>query len=131
MYKCQQQVHEFHQMFKYRSGTLPKKLTKKQRLHRARLMREEIREFLEAKDIVSQVDALDDLLYFLLGTADEMGVDLEPTFDKVHEANMRKLGPDGQPIYRVDGKIMKPEGWVGPEAEIMGEIIKQQQKANG
>ena len=26
---------------------------------------------------------------------------------------------------RADGKLLKPEGWIGPEAEIEKELIKQ------
>lgn len=120
MYKCQTQVNEFHTTFGYGSGDYanPKKMKHARRVFRARLIREEIREFVEANNIVDQADALADALYFLLGTADDMGIDLEPIFDIVHKCNMNKLGPDGKPIHREDGKILKPEGWTGPEEEI-------------
>lgn len=38
-------------------------------------------------------------------------------FKIVHECNMAKLH-NGKPIYREDGKILKPEGWVGPKEKI-------------
>lgn len=85
---------------------------------RVRLMQEELDEFKQAwaaRDVEGMVDALVDLLYVTHGSAVSLGVDLEPHFREVHSANMRKLGQDGKPIYRQDGKLLKPEGWVGPD----------------
>lgn len=45
------------------------------------------------------------------------GVDAMPVFAEVHLANMRKLGPDGLPIKREDGKVLKPEGWTPPDIQ--------------
>lgn len=42
-------------------------------------------------------------------------VDAMHVFAEVHLANMRKLGPDGLPLKREDGKVMKPVGWTPPE----------------
>lgn len=39
-------------------------------------------------------------------------------FHAVHAANMRKLWPDGKPRRNEHGKIIKPEGWCGPEREL-------------
>lgn len=89
---------------------------------RVRLMLEELVEFMEADDLVGQTDAMLDLLYFANGTIVEMGVDPEKPFQMVHAANMRKLWPDGKPRWNAEGKIMKPEGWVGPEEELKGYI---------
>jgi predicted HAD superfamily Cof-like phosphohydrolase len=62
-------------------------------------------------------DALEDLLYLILGTFIELGLqDLaEPMFVRVHESNMSKLGADGKPIYREDGKVLKGPGYFAPE----------------
>lgn len=85
---------------------------------RARLMLEELVEFMEAPDLIGQVDAMLDLLYFANGTLVEMGVDPEKPFAMVHAANMRKLWPDGKPRWNAEGKVIKPDGWVGPEDEL-------------
>ena len=81
--------------------------------------------------IVAQADALTDINYFVQGTFTMMGVEPQPLFDIVQEANMAKLGADGKPIYREsDGKIMKPEGWEAPEPKLEAEIENQKlQKA--
>lgn len=85
---------------------------------RARYMLEELVEFMEAGDAVDQTDALVDLLYFTYGTLVMMGIDPQKPFEIVHAANMRKLWPDGKPRWNAEGKIMKPDGWVGPEDEL-------------
>ena len=36
-----------------------------------------------------------------------MGWFLDETLDRVHKSNMSKLGEDGKPIYREDGKVLK------------------------
>lgn len=78
--------------------------------------------------LVAIADALTDINYFVQGTFTMMGVDPQPLFDIVQEANMAKLGPDGKPIYREsDGKIMKPEGWEPPEPKLAAEIKRQKQ----
>jgi predicted HAD superfamily Cof-like phosphohydrolase len=81
-------------------------------------MREEISEFLEATDIVDQVDAAVDLIYYALGVFVEMGVDGSKAFELVHQANMKKLGPDGKPIYNAEGKVLKPADWLSPKERI-------------
>jgi predicted HAD superfamily Cof-like phosphohydrolase len=76
--------------------------------------------------VTRQSDALTDELYFNQGSFVVAGVDPQPLFDIVQDANMSKLGPDGKPIIREsDGKIMKPEGWVAPEPKLREEIKRQ------
>lgn len=50
---------------------------------------------------------LSDLLYVVYGTAVSFGLPLDEVFKRVHESNMSKLGEDGKPIYREDGKVLK------------------------
>lgn len=70
------------------------------------------------------VDALGDLEYVILGSACEVGVDLDPVFAEIHRSNMAKEG-GGQ---RKDGKITKPPGWVPPD--IAGELDRQCKQAD-
>ena len=42
-------------------------------------------------------------------------VDAEELVGRIHASNMSKLGEDGQPVRREDGKILKPEGWTPPD----------------
>lgn len=119
MNKMQQQVKEFHLGFGHPVAEIPTMIDMELAEKRANWMQEEIREFLYAiqeLDIVEAYDAILDILYFAVGTAVVMGLDIEPGFDEVQRSNMAKLGPDGKPILRAsDGKIQKPEGWVPPQ----------------
>jgi NTP pyrophosphatase (non-canonical NTP hydrolase) len=54
---------------------------------------------------------LADLLYVVYGTAEMLHIPLETVFNAVHENNMSKLGPDGKPLTRDDGKFLKPPGY--------------------
>ncbi|MFS4456187.1 hypothetical protein [Maribacter sp. 2304DJ31-5] len=79
---------------------------------RYNLMDEENSEYLEAarnNDMVEVADALGDMLYILCGTILEHGMQykIEEVFNEIQRSNMSKLGADGKPIYREDGKVLK------------------------
>lgn len=67
-----------------------------------------------AKDWAGLLDAMVDLEYVVIQYALDCGFDTGAAFDRVHEANMRKVGPDGKFIFNDYGKVMKPEGWEPP-----------------
>ena len=50
---------------------------------------------------------LADLVYVVYGTADVLGIDLDRVLEEVHRSNMSKLGQDGKPVLRQDGKVLK------------------------
>jgi len=88
-------------------------------LLRYNLIREENEEYLEAanrNDLVEVADALGDMLYILCGTIIEHGLQykIEEVFDEIQRSNMSKLGADGKPIYREDGKVLKGPGYFKP-----------------
>ena len=70
-------------------------------------------------NITEIADGIADLIYVLLGTAIEYGININPIWDEVQRTNMLKEGGGIRP----DGKILKPEGWLSPD--IAG-ILKQQ-----
>ena len=87
---------------------------------RYRLMAEENEEYLHAareNDLIEVADALGDMLYILCGTILEHGMQdvIEEVFQKIQESNMSKLGRDGAPIYREDGKVMKGPDYFTPD----------------
>ena len=91
---------------------------------RFELMKEENEEYLEAvqnNDIVEIADALGDMLYILCGTILEHGLQhkIEAVFDEIQRSNMSKLGADGKPIYREDGKVMKGPNYFKPDFEAI------------
>lgn len=92
---------------------------------RFNLMDEENKEYLEAamnNDMVEVADALGDMLYILCGTIIEHGMQhkIEEVFNEIQRSNMSKLGEDGKPIYREDGKVLKGPNYFKPNiAEIL------------
>jgi len=93
---------------------------------RFNLMKEENEEYLEAaqqNDLVEVADALGDMLYILCGTIIEHGMQhkIEEVFDEIQRSNMSKLGEDGKPIYRADGKVLKGPNYFKPD---IGKILK-------
>jgi predicted HAD superfamily Cof-like phosphohydrolase len=86
---------------------------------RQRLINEEYHELLDAveqQNLPDTADAIVDLMYVLMGAAASWGLDIREVWKEVQDANMRKFDhPDGPRI--VNEKIVKPEGWVGPDVE--------------
>ena len=113
-------VKDFHDTFGLNYNDSPTvDLEKKIIELRFNLMKEENDEYIEAarnNDIVEVADALGDMLYILCGTIIEHGMShiIEDVFDEIQKSNMSKLGADGKPIYREDGKVMKGPNYFKP-----------------
>ena len=67
------------------------------------------------RDTVEAADALADLVYVIYGMALETGIDLAAVLAEVQRSNMSKLGADGRPVYREDGKVLKGPGYFPPD----------------
>ena len=78
---------------------------------------DELGEAMEQRDMVGIADALTDILYVVYGTGHSYGIDLDECFQEVHSSNMSKLGEDGKPIRRDDGKILKGPNYFEPDLE--------------
>ncbi len=86
---------------------------------RFKLMSEENKEYFDAaknKDLIEIADALGDMLYILCGTILTHGMQdkIEEVFNAIQDSNMSKLGEDGKPIYRKDGKVLKGPNYFKP-----------------
>lgn len=82
---------------------------------------EEINEFMVAaieRDIVEMADAIIDIIYHALGVLTEMGIQPDPLFKIVQNANMSKLWPDGKSHCNKWGKLIKPSGWKDPHNKL-------------
>lgn len=110
------QVLEFQKAFNVEIPTTPKMLRKTRAKLRQSLLEEEVKELLEAKNIIDVADAIVDILYITYGTAHEYGIAdrLILLFDEIHKSNMTKVGPNGKALFRRDGKILKPETYTEP-----------------
>lgn len=116
-------VKAFHTAFKIGHRESPKAdLGMEKNMLRYKLMREENEEYLEAandNDLVEVGDALGDMLYILCGTIIEHGFQhkIEEIFEEIQRSNMSKLGADGKPIFRDDGKVLKGPNYFQPNIE--------------
>ena len=92
---------------------------------RIELIQEELQELVDAcndNDIVEVADALTDILYVTYGAAHSFGIPIDACFKEVQRSNMSKLGEDGKPIYREDGKVMKGPGYSVPDLKSVLQI---------
>ena len=81
------------------------------------LINEEVGELCEAvecDDMTEIADALTDILYVTYGMGAALGIDLDKCFEEVQRSNMSKMGEDGKPMYREDGKVMKGPNYSPP-----------------
>lgn len=116
-------VQAFHEAFGLGMKHTPTaNLDVNKNLLRYKLMREENEEYLDAannKDLVEVADALGDMLYILCGTIIEHGMQhkIDEVFNEIQKSNMSKLGADGKPIYREDGKVLKGPNYFKPNIQ--------------
>ena len=122
MKKQLKQLWDFQSAYNSTRNTKPTLLDPSESMLRYELGKEELIEYLEAcnnDDLVEITDSLADQLYILLGTMVAHGMQdiIEDVFDEVHRSNMSKLGADGKPIYREDGKVLKGPNFTPPNIE--------------
>ena len=113
-----EQAKEFRMKYSLRSST-----NREKRTYQKRLVIEEFKEFLEAEDLLFRdnptikaecLKELADLVYVCYQYAENMGWFLDEALDRVHKSNMSKLGEDGKPVYREDGKVLKGPNYEPP-----------------
>ena len=146
-------VVEFHEAFSAPVSWTPTIPPIERRILRAELLLEEVLEFGEASglslwldgsqltldpsrlqwrvaqmpvaaDLTEAADALADIRYVTDGAALEWGIPLEKCLREVHRSNMSKLGEDGKPILRADGKILKGPHFTLPQLAIILDLYK-------
>ena len=88
------------------------------------LIVEEFKEFLQADlemalmhppDREACLKELADLVYVCAQYAENMDWDIEQALRRVHKSNMSKLGDDGKPVTRKDGKVLKGPNYKPPD----------------
>lgn len=118
-------VKEFHAAFnKTPDPQFPSKQKEDTKVLRIKLITEEYKEVLnelgyslshdpdpsnypKGLELDKLAKELADLLYVVYGTAAAFGLPIDEVYREVHESNMSKLGEDGKPVYREDGKVLK------------------------
>lgn len=128
MKQAVEMLHEFHKAYGVdkTDRETPGNVTNKILRLRCDLIVEEFNEYCIAcagNDIVAIADALADLTYVVIGTALAHGIhNFDDVFTEVHRSNMSKIGRDGKPIYRDDGKVLKGPNYIPPNiAALVGE----------
>lgn len=113
------------------------------RVLRARLVLEEVMEFVEAMgcdvdfsnkigvvdagravDLVEAADAMVDIMVVTVGSSHTLGVNLGPCWQEVMQTNWAKF-PNGEVLHDETGKITKPEGWLPPD---LAPILERQMR---
>jgi predicted HAD superfamily Cof-like phosphohydrolase len=105
------QAEQFRAAYGLQTGKTKRKTQKS-------LIDEEWSEFHEAfhlKDECEQLKELADLVYVCFQFAASQEWDLDEAMRRVHRSNMSKLGEDGKPIYRADGKVLKGPNYAPPD----------------
>ena len=119
--RLSRQAKEFREAYQIVSS-----LSRPARARQQSLIVEEFKEFLEAEGMLylshsankaNCLKELADLVYVCYQYAANMGWNLDEAMHRVHESNMSKLGKDGKPIYREDGKVLKGPNYTPPNLE--------------
>ena len=117
--RAARQVAEFHRAYGLPVCDQPQRTVDAAQVAlRQSLIEEEVGELRAAAaagDLIGVADALADIVYVAYGTAHTYGVDLDAVLDEVHASNMTKLGADGAPIRRADGKVLKGPDYRPPD----------------
>jgi predicted HAD superfamily Cof-like phosphohydrolase len=112
-------VLEFHSTFGLPVNTTPTlRIDSELGKLRIDLLEEEVGEFADAtkrQDLSALADALGDIVYVAYGAAITYGIDLDAVLAEIHRSNMSKLGADGRPVYRSDGKVLKSPLYSPPD----------------
>ena len=124
------QVAQFHTAYELPlRSTATVEIGADQIVLRQALIEEEVAELAAAArdgDLVGVADALADIVYVAYGTAHVYGIDLDAVLDAVHTSNMTKLGADGRPVRRPDGKILKGPDYRPPEiAAVLHRLVAE------
>lgn len=73
--------------------------------------------------LVEIADGCADISVVTIGTLIACGIKDRPLLEEVDRNNLAKFG--GKPIIREDGKLVKPEGWKGPDIK---RVLEEQGK---
>jgi predicted HAD superfamily Cof-like phosphohydrolase len=144
----QQKVRQFHEVYEQPIGNKPAPIDPQRLILRLQLIAEEFVELLEACgvrdgdidslrsdlnffiadradnfDMVEAADALGDIAYVVEGMNLELGIDSAKVLDEIQRSNLSKLGEDGKPICRADGKIQKGPNFKEPD---IARVLREQ-----
>lgn len=117
MSKWVKYVELFHKVCGLGNRSIPKLPNENLRALRRKLLREEVKEYFDAEDnndLVEIADGLGDIVYVVIGTCLEYGINIDAVIDEIQRSNMSK-SVDGKVLRRGDGKILKPTTYSPPD----------------
>lgn len=103
-------IRQFHDAYGHTVNEIPTLIPAGELMMRKRLIDEEGRELFDAIDsgnLEHIAKEAADLVYVVVGACISFGIPFTQVLKEVHRSNMSKLGADGMPIYRDDGKVLK------------------------
>ena len=115
------QAQEFRDTYKVGNS-----ISREARSRQMGLIVEEFKELLQADGMLFRTGVepkadclkeLADLVYVCYQYAANQRWDLDEALNRVHKSNMSKLGEDGKPIFRADGKVLKGPNYAPPNLE--------------
>jgi predicted HAD superfamily Cof-like phosphohydrolase len=117
-----QKVESFQLKFGQHVRSRPTEMPASVASLRKKLVLEEATELVLAIDrgeLEEQLDACIDLIYVAFGTVNALGMMgvFDEGFDRVHEANMKKVAAPSRHASKRDSAfdIVKPDGWIKPD----------------
>lgn len=121
------QVRQFNETYGKEMAEKPRLPTESEATLMNNLIHEELielNEAIDAGDLVEIADAIADILYVTAQQATMLGLPVDALLKEVQRSNMSKLGADGKPIYRDDGKVLKGPNFSEPEIAkvLVGEL---------
>jgi len=123
----EQQVRQFNTTYGKVMSETPRLPTEPEAALMNNLILEELMELneaIDAGDLVEIADAIGDILYVTAQQATMLGLPVDALLREIQRSNMSKLGEDGNPIYREDGKVLKGPNFSEPRIQevLNGEL---------
>ena len=113
-------IEKFHEKYglEYKDP-ISRHLLPEEKEFRVRCLLEEVQEYVAAKTLEEEVDAIIDLIYFALGTSYRHGFNFYDGWKSVHKSNMSKVRAekkeDSKRNFELD--VVKPDDWKAPELD--------------
>ena len=114
----EQKVNQFNTTYNKDMPSSPRLPTDMEATLMHTLILEELMELNEAidnGDLVEIADAIGDILYVTAQQATTIGMPVDALLREIQRSNLSKLGEDGKPIYREDGKVLKGPNFSEPD----------------
>ena len=111
-------IEKFHEKYglEYKDP-ISRHLSPEEKEFRVRCLLEEVQEYIAAKTLEEEVDAIIDLIYFALGTSYRHGFNFYDGWKEVHKSNMSKVRAEKKEDSKRDFEldVVKPSDWKAPE----------------